>query len=85
MSQKFTKSKKVGIYDYDDRIKRTLALIQKELSPENIEIIEQYQNVMITESLAKATILKHLQTLLNLTRFLNKDWMDAQKKDIDRI
>ena len=85
MSQKLSKSNNVGIYDYDDRIKRTLALIHKELSPENIEIIEQYQNVMITESLANATILKHLQTLLNLSRFLNKDWKDAKKKDIDSI
>ena len=40
---------------------------------------------MITESLAKATILKHLQTLLNLSRFLNKDWKDTKKKDIDSI
>lgn len=40
---------------------------------------------MITESLAKATILKNLQTLLNLSRFLNKDWEEAQKKDIESV
>ncbi len=85
MKQKLAKSSKIGIYDYDDRIKRTFNLIEKELSKETVETIQQYNNVMITESMAKATILKHLQTLLNLSRFLNKSWNEVKKQDIDAL
>jgi len=40
---------------------------------------------MIAESLAKATRHKHLQTILNLTRFLGKDWNDATTDDINSV
>ncbi|MCH8914958.1 MAG: tyrosine-type recombinase/integrase [Thaumarchaeota archaeon] len=40
---------------------------------------------MITESLSKAGQHKHLQTLLNLSRFLEKNWKDTTKTDIERI
>ena len=85
MNQKDFNIKNIGIYDYDKRISRTLILIKKELSQENIDLIEQYHNVMITESLSKAVQHKHLQTLLNLSRFLEKNWKDTTKSDIERI
>jgi len=62
-----------------------MILIKNELSKENIDIIEQYHNVMITESFSKATQHKHLQTILNLSRFLEKNWADVTKSDIERI
>ena len=83
MSLKLVKNKKRSIYDYDDRIKRTFNLIEKELSQNNVELIKKYDRLMILESLAKATRHKHLQTLLNLSRFLAKDWVDAITDDID--
>ena len=85
MNQNTTNSKNIGIYDYDKRITRTHNLINKELSQKNIELLRQYHNVMINESLAKATQHKHLQTLLNLSRFLGKNWDDANRVDIERI
>ena len=83
MSLKLTKDKKRSIYDYDDRIKRTFNLIEKELSKNNIALIKKYDRLMILEGHAKVTRHKHLQTLLNLSRFLAKDWIDAITNDVD--
>ena len=85
LSPKDFNPKNIGIYDYDKRILRTLILIKNELSQENIDLIGQYHNVMIIESLSKAVQHKHLQTLLNLSRFLEKNWKDATKTDIEMI
>jgi len=72
-------------HDYDDRIDRTYKIIAKELSLENAELIKKYDRSMMTESLAKATRHKHLQVILNLTRFLGKDWKEAKRDDIDNV
>ncbi|MDE1764933.1 MAG: tyrosine-type recombinase/integrase [Thaumarchaeota archaeon] len=63
----------------------TYALIEKELSPYNIELIKKYDSELVKQSLAKATRLKHLQILLNLSRFIKKDWNEITKDDIDKL
>jgi hypothetical protein len=83
--QKLESSQKQGIYDYDLRIQRTHKLIKSELSKTNQQLIEKYDKVMISESLAKATRHKNLQIVLNLSRYLNKDWTLATKDDIDNV
>lgn len=40
---------------------------------------------MITESLSKTVRHKDLQTLLNLSRFLGKNWEDTTKTDIEDV
>ena len=40
---------------------------------------------MISQGLGKATRLKNLQIVLNLSRFLRKDWKDATRNDIEKI
>ena len=76
---------KSSIYDYDARIARTMKLIQNETSPKNQEIIQKYDDLMLCASMAKATRHKHMQTILNLTRFLNKDWNVATANDIGNL
>lgn len=78
-------STKSSIYDYDARISRTLVLIQNEVSQKNQEIIQKYDDLMLCASMAKATRHKHMQTILNLTRYLNKDWDVATKNDIENL
>ncbi|MEW6042940.1 MAG: tyrosine-type recombinase/integrase [Thermoproteota archaeon] len=85
MKQLAVSEKKFGIYKYDERLENTFKLIEKELSNETSDLIRQYVNVMIAESMAKATIHKHAQTLLNLSRFLGKDWKDVTKKDVEDL
>jgi len=63
-----TTPSKSSIYDYDDRLSRTWNLIKKELSKNNQDIIERYDNLMITSSMAKAIRHKHLQTIITLTK-----------------
>lgn len=85
MAQQLTTSKKFGIYRYDERLENTFKLIEKEFSQETSDLIRQYANVMTSQSMAKATIHKHVQTLLNLSRFLGKEWKDVTKKDIEAL
>jgi len=83
--QELTKSKTIDIYDYDDRIRRTNNLIKRDLSNENQELIRNYDAAMISQGLGKAARLKNLQIVLNLSRFLRKDWKDAGKNEIEKI
>jgi len=84
LSQKqISKKKEFFIHDYDCKISNTYSLIEKELSPYNVQIIRKYDSELVKQSLAKATRLKHLQIMLNLTRFIKKDWEDVTKDDID--
>lgn len=76
---------KSSIYDYDDRLSRTYGLIKRDLSKENQDILSKYDKTMISQGLAKPTRLKNLQIVLNLTRFLKKEWGDATKEDIENI
>jgi integrase/recombinase XerD len=85
LKQEFGKPQFTSICDYNDRIERTYKIIEKELSQENAEMIKKYDRSMLSESLAKATRHKHLQVILNLTRFLRKDWKDVTKDDIDDV
>lgn len=62
-----------GIHDYDAIMKGVKRRIQDELSPENVELISQYDMEMIRQSIAIATRQKHLRTLLGLSRILQKD------------
>jgi hypothetical protein len=67
MKQEQRKPKLASIYDYDIRIERTYKLMEKDISANNVELIRKYDRSMIGESLAKATRLKHLQVILNLS------------------
>ena len=76
---------KSTIYDYDERIIRTYALIEKELSKEDVDLIRRYDESMITQSLAKPTRHKHLQVILNLSRYLGKSWITCNKEDLRKL
>ncbi|HET8720276.1 MAG TPA: hypothetical protein VFM64_04700 [Candidatus Nitrosotenuis sp.] len=60
MKQLTVSAKKAGIYNYDERLENTFKLIEKELPKNTVELIRQYANVMISESMAKAIILLRL-------------------------
>lgn len=79
------KSDDVITYGYDWAIKNVLKKIKKELSKTNQKLIKKYHQEMIIQSLAKSTQLKQLQTILQLSRMLKKDWKDVKKSDIDKI
>jgi integrase len=78
-------SNKKSIYDYDDRIKRTYNLIQRDLSKKNQELIKRYDKEMITQGLGKAARHKNLQIVLNLSRLLGKDWKGVSKDDVENL
>jgi hypothetical protein len=73
-SKQIQKSNDIMVHDFDRRIENEFMTIQSELSPKNVEIIKKYDMEMVRGSLSKATRLKHIATLLSLTRILKKDW-----------
>lgn len=73
------------IHNYDQRILSCLRRIEKDLSEENVSLIQKYHRAMKLETIAKATQLKHLEVMLNLTRFLKKDWKDTTLDDIQNL
>jgi integrase len=77
--------KNMDIYNYDKLFERVFKQLKNELSGNNFEVIQRYERIMVTESLAQATRLKHLKMLLSLTRLHNKDWADLTKSDIDDL
>jgi hypothetical protein len=76
---------KSSIYDYDERITCTYALIKKELPGDDVKLIRRYDESMITQSLAKPTRHKHLQVILNLSRYLGKSWESKKYQLVETL
>jgi integrase/recombinase XerD len=76
---------KVKVHDYDYQIERTLALLERDLSLENFEIVKRYDVEMVKSALGKGTRHKNLKMILGLSRLLNKNWQQATKDDIDDL
>lgn len=60
-------------------------MVDSQLSKNNADLIRKYDQVMVTQSLSKATRSKHLKILLSLSKIINKDWIDVTKSDIDML
>lgn len=85
MNQSLKNQLKPDIHDYDHRISSVLRRIETNLSDTTVELIKKYHNEMISESTSKATQLKHLEVMLNLSRFLKKDWSEVDADDIQKL
>lgn len=85
MRQKLSNLKKSSAYDYDTLTEGIFKLIRKDLIAENANLIEKYDKIMVSLSMARATRLLHIRTLLSLSRILGKNWNDATKSDIDEL
>jgi len=80
-----TKSVEIKVHDFDYRLYQVWELIKREFSKENARIIKKYDIEMTNQTLAKATRWKHIQTLINLTKMINKNWKDITKEDIGEL
>lgn len=87
LSQRYVSigNKDFVIHPYDRRINSTLKLLEKVLSKYNFTIIKNYDKELVNNSLAKATRLKHLQIVLNLSRMIKKDWNQVTKQDVSDL
>ena len=74
---------RIKIYDYDKIISRNFALMEKDLSENNVKLIKKFDMILVNESLSEARRSKILNTLLSLSRLLNKDWSETNKEDIE--
>lgn len=85
MKQTLGNKLKPDIHNYDQRINSVLRRIENALSNKTVELIKKYHNEMISESISKATQLKHLEVMLNLSRFLKKEWDEVNADDIQKL
>ena len=78
---------KSSIYDYDARIhelKNSNINSKRNISKKSRDHTTIH-DLMLCPSMAKATRHKHLQTILNLIRYLKKDWDVATANDIGKL
>jgi len=75
----------IKLYNYDRIIFRTFALMQKDLSENNFQIMKKFDRVLVNESLSDARRSKILGTLLSLSRMLKKNWDETNKEDIEEL
>ena len=59
--------------------------INSTLSPESVQLIENYDTEMINLGIAKATRIKQLKIIHSISRRINKEWSDVTKNDIDKL
>lgn len=79
------RNQEIQVHDYNLKIDKAYKLIEKDLSKNNVKLIRKYDQFMARQSLAKATRLKHLQIILNLSRVIKKDWQIVIKEDIESL
>lgn len=76
---------RADLYGFDKKIELCYKTIQREFSQPNVDLISKYDTAMVTDGLGKAARVKHLQTLISLTRMLRKDWLIATKTDFEKL
>jgi hypothetical protein len=76
---------KIEVHPYETKINQTLQRIEQRVSETNLQLIRKYDRQLVHESLAHATRLKNLETVLNLTTILNKDWNQVDTDDIKEL
>jgi len=88
MAQRQVSEKNQGtikIYNFQKIIANTYSLMERDLSKNNVELIKKFDKTLVNESLSEARRSKILSTLLSLSRFLEKDWQDTTKEDIEDL
>ncbi len=88
MAQRQVSEKNQGtikIYNFQKIIANTYSLMERDLSKNNVELIRKFDKTLVNESLSEARRSKILSTLLSLSRFLEKDWQDTTKEDIEDL
>lgn len=85
MKQQTQGKTKADIHDFDRRITSVFKRLNKELSPENMLLVNRYYNAMIIDTAGKAVQEKHLQTILSLSRMVGKNWQEVTRQDVENL
>jgi len=85
LSQKLKAIHPADIHNLNRSLQQVKSRIQRELPKETVEVISDYDKVMVGQTLSKVTRLKHLLVILNLSRMLSKSWDSVTKKDVDEL
>lgn len=73
------------IYNFDAMMRYLILRIEKELSPENADLIKKYDAEMVKQGIAKPTRSKNIWALLTLSKILGKNWSQVTRSDIDDL
>ncbi len=72
----------VDVHQYDTQLRRTHINCKKKMGLLNYKLVADYDAELVRQAFAKATRLKHLKTINNLTEFVGKNWKDVTRNDI---
>jgi len=75
----------VQFRNYDRRLELTYQKARDNLSKENFDLLEKYDNEMATLGLKKSTRAKQLSIIVDISIRLGKDWTLVSKEDIDKL
>ena len=79
------KENTLEIYNFDSEIRATYKQAEAHFSKRNYELFCKYDQVMVTNSLAKATRRKALRTILTLGNVVGKDYDTMNREDVDSL
>jgi len=65
--------------NYSKRLQFNLKKAQEKTSPVNFDLIQRYDDEMVTLGLKKSTRVKQLTLLVNMTIKIGKDWNTITK------
>jgi len=86
MRQRAKNTKDHSDYYYLSKITNQQKELKKILNAAEYRLVEKYEHVMISESLADATRCKHMETILSLSRMLGKkQWLTLSSNDIELL
>ncbi len=84
-SLKTRKESTLEIYNSDSEIRAIYKQAETQFSKRNHELFCKYDQVMVTNSLAKATRRKALRTILTLGNVVGKDYDAVNREDVDSL
>ena len=75
----------IDVHKYDYQLSNTNNLAKRKLSKINYKLYCDYDAELVRGSFAKATRLKQLRTILNLSEFYGNDWKNITRDDIRQL
>jgi len=75
----------VDIHDISNNLDKALERLRKRTSKRDKEIMEKFINELYVQDLSDSRRYYYVQRLITLTDFLDKDWVDVDKKELKKI
>ena len=76
---------KIDIYNYAHLLDRAVMAVSNPVSTRNTETILEFEKYCFAEGLSKPRVIKYMRTLKMIAEFLEKNFDEATRKDIETV